>query len=90
MNVDETAWLLSGQMVRNHYGTFYFDQPGSWVDEFGWPESMRLHRIDGPAAIYASGSRAWFLNGLRHRLDGPAITWADGNQEWYVNGKFIK
>ena len=32
-----------------------------------------LHREDGHAVEYASGSKEWWINGLRHREDGPAI-----------------
>jgi len=45
------------------------------------------HRLDGPAIEYASGTKAWYVDGKRHRLDGPAIEWADGDKSWYVDGK---
>ena len=50
-----------------------------------------LHREDGPAVEYASGSKfsrksSWYLNGMRHREDGPACEWADGYKEWYLKG----
>ena len=44
-----------------------------------------LHREDGPAIEYASGYKAWYINGERHREDGPAIEWASGNKGWYLN-----
>jgi hypothetical protein len=47
-----------------------------------------LHREDGPAIIWASGDKEWWLNGRRHREDGPAIEWANGKKTWYINGKF--
>ncbi len=87
MSIDETAWLLSGQMVRNRRGTFYFDQPGSWVNDDGLPIWKHLHRLDGPAALWSDGSQVWYLNGLRHRLDGPAVIYAYGTQEWWANGQ---
>jgi hypothetical protein len=62
LSIDETAMLLSGQMVRNEYGTFYFDQPGVWVDKDGWPDYTRLHRIDGTAVIYSTGQQQWYIN----------------------------
>ena len=46
-----------------------------------------LHRIDGPAVEFKSGTKEWWENGLRHRIGKPAIEWAGGNEEWYVNGK---
>jgi hypothetical protein len=38
----------------------YFDRDGNttWYNEAG-----QLHREDGPASIYTSGSLLWFLNG---------------------------
>ena len=45
-----------------------------------------LHRDNGPAVEYKSGSRAWFQNGKLHRTDGPAVVWSDGDEEWYQNG----
>ena len=50
-------------------------------------EMTILHREDGPAAEYASGSKEWFINGKLHREDGPAAEWADGSKEWRLNGK---
>ena len=46
-----------------------------------------LHRDDGPAIEYKSGSKAWYLNGETHRTDGPAIEWIDGTKAWYLNDK---
>ena len=54
---------------------------------FADPEMTILHREDGPAAEYASGSREWYLNGKLHREDGPAIEYACGDKAWYLNGK---
>ena len=62
--------------VTSEY-TRYFD--------FHNPEN--LHRLDGPAVEYASGSKAWYANGERHREDGPAIEYADGYKEWWMNGQ---
>ncbi len=90
MSIDETAMLLSGQMVRNEVGTFYFDQPGSWTDEDGVPARDHLHRIGGPAIIWANSDQEWYLNGQRHREDGPAVSWANGRTEWWVDGVFVK
>lgn len=47
----------------------------------------QAHRTDGPAIIWADGSRAWRLNGLRHRSDGPAYESAGGLKSWWVNDK---
>ena len=45
----------------------------------------QLHRLDGPAVVYAGGAKAWYQNGLRHRTDGPAFMLADGRKWWYLN-----
>jgi len=52
-----------------------------------WTIDDQLHRTDGPAVIWPSGTRQWFLNGLIHRLDGPAVVWANGDKYWALNGK---
>ena len=50
-------------------------------------EYSKLHRLDGPAIEWASGSAEWYADGRPHRLDGPALVCADGYKEWWVNGK---
>jgi hypothetical protein len=47
----------------------------------------RLHRDDGPAAIYPDGTQCWYQDGGLHRGDGPAIIYPDGTQYWCRNGK---
>ena len=44
-----------------------------------------LHRTDGPAIEYPSGTKEWYLNGQLHRTDGPAVERANGTKEWYLN-----
>lgn len=46
----------------------------------------QLHRIDGPAVIYPSGSVSWYRDGALHRTDGPAVIYRDGDKLWYRNG----
>ena len=50
-------------------------------------EMTTLHRGDGPAIEWASGTKAWYLNGKYHREDGPAIEWSSGSRAWYINGE---
>ena len=60
------------------------------VDEHGnqeWTQNGELHRVDGPAVIYADGTQKWFRNNELHREDGPAIIWHNGKQDWYLDGK---
>ena len=61
------------------------------VDEFGSRKYLnaagQLHREDGPAVVYATGTKEWWFNGQLHRDAGPAVIWNDGSKEWYQNGK---
>jgi hypothetical protein len=43
--------------------------------------------IEYAVIVYASGNKAWYLNGKYHREDGPATEWADGTKGWYLNDK---
>ena len=60
------------------------------VDEYGdrkyFNSAGELHRDNGPAVEYKSGSRAWFQNGKLHRTSGPAVEWSNDDEEWYQNG----
>ena len=82
-----TYKLLTSEVVKNHKGTFYFIEPGNWIDRHGYPIIEKLHREDGPAVEYIGGSKKWYLNGKRHRNDGPAVEWSDGSKYWYLNGQ---
>lgn len=63
------------------------------VDDFGttrWfknAERSIRHRENGPAVIWADGSKFWLQDGQLHRIDGPAVERADGSKEWYNNGE---
>ena len=48
-----------------------------------WYQNGNLHRTDGPAVEWASGTREWYQNGQLHRTDGPAIENANGNRSWF-------
>jgi len=45
-----------------------------------------LHKVGGPAAEWADGSKWWYRNGEIHREDGPAIVRASGTKQWYLYG----
>lgn len=47
-----------------------------------------IHRENGPAVIYPSGTEYWYRNGKYHREDGPAVNRNDGYMEWRINDKF--
>ena len=51
-----------------------------------WFLNDKLHREDGPACEYVSGTKLWYLNHKLHREDGPACEWANGDKFWYLNG----
>jgi hypothetical protein len=53
----------------------------AWRDEHG-----QLHRVAGPAVIYADGSQSWYQHGKCHRVDGPAVILPSGRHYWYVQG----
>jgi hypothetical protein len=59
------------------------------INEFGtkkWFNSKgQLHRDDGPAIIFDSGAKVWFINGKFHRTDGPAFENSYGEKGWYLN-----
>lgn len=66
---------LKYRVEVNKYGTRrYYNSAG------------QLHREEGPAIEYVSGSRYWYQNSLRHRTDGPAVDWGDGYHEWWLQG----
>ena len=50
-------------------------------------ESNELHRENGPAIEYASGSKYYYINDKLHREDGPAIERANGDKYYYINDK---
>ena len=60
------------------------------VDRFGtqwlFNSDNQLHCEDGPAVLFADGSKFWIVKGLRHRVDGPAVKYPDGSCNWYLDG----
>jgi hypothetical protein len=52
-----------------------------------WYLNGKVHRENGPAVVYADGTKEWYLNDMLHREDGPAIEEAYGDKYWYLNGK---
>jgi len=66
------------EIDKDYFGTIYYILDG------------KLHREDGPAMVFADGSKLWYRNGELHREDGPAIEYASGNRQWFVNGICVK
>jgi hypothetical protein len=63
----------------------YYYKDGTISNEHKWYRV--LHREDGPAAEYASGTKQWWIDGKLHRTGGPAIEWANGSKWWYIGGE---
>jgi hypothetical protein len=55
-----------------------------WFNENG-----QLHRLNGPAIEYSSGSEQWYQNGKRHRTDGPAVEWSDNYKEYWIDDVYL-
>ena len=71
---------METQYIRkDHSGTFYYKDKNMTI----------LHREDGPAIEWASGSKEWYLNGKPHRVNGPAVEYANGAKYWFLNGKEV-
>jgi len=51
--------------------------------------NFELHREDGPAIVWANGTKSWCIDGELHRLDGPAVERPDGTRFWYINNKML-
>ena len=59
-------------------------------DTTRWYNSKdQLHRENGPAVEYTSGTKVWYIKGQCHREDGPAVEWAGGTKSWYLNGQQV-
>ena len=63
------------------------------IDEYGTKiyykdrEMSIIHRNDGPAIEYSSGSKEWWVDGVMHREDGPAVILVTKpRKEWWING----
>lgn len=76
---ENTAELLTLHKETNLYGAIRY-----------YNNEHRVHRIHGPAVIYADGSSAWYQNGKLHREDGPAFEHTNGITEWWEHGRFIR
>jgi len=48
--------------------------------------TLLIHREDGPALLWESGTLVWYRHGQRHRMDGPALIVFTGQTEWYIRG----
>lgn len=52
----------------------------------------QLHCDNGPAVVYSTGKKEWWVHGKQHRDDGPAVEFrltydaAEYNNEYWLNG----
>ena len=49
-----------------------------------------IHREDGPAIIWANGSKFWIVENKYHRENGPTIEWFEGDEvlySWHIRGE---
>jgi len=84
------VWYLNGIKYTEEQWKQELNKPKCEIDEYGhkrWKNKEgQLHREDGPACEWTTGSKFWYLNGLCHREDGPAAVYANGEKYWYLNG----
>jgi len=99
----DKEWWVNGKHQPAYFGKKpvreslieepYVDYEEHWpeIDDEGnkywYNEDGELHREDGPAIEYVSGTKEWLINGELHREDEPAIEGADGSKFWYLNDK---
>jgi len=55
-----------------------------YSDHTEWCLNGVLHRENGPAIEFSTGSKFWYKEGKRHRVNGPAIEFVDGEKRWYI------
>ena len=80
--------ILSGKVVQNNWGTFWFKEAGNNVADNGWPIHDKIHRDnDLPAIIWSNGGKEWYKDGKQHRdNDSPAVIEHNGSLHWYKDG----
>ena len=79
--------ILAEKYVQMHQESTGGPVIGATGAKYWRNANSELHRLDGPAIVWADGSKEWYVDGIQHRLDGPAIEWTNGEKRWYVNGK---
>ena len=61
--------------------------------KYWFNELNQYHREDGPARIFTTGEKEWWINGKLHREDGPAVITLDVHcrfrSRWYYNGMHV-
>jgi hypothetical protein len=72
-------------MASEPYIKIHHDEDGNVY----YYSDHRLHREDGPAIIFTTGTEHWYYNGKLHRDGAPAIVYKDNKNHWiwYKHGK---
>ena len=97
MNFDKLYNLLMEEKELPILKLKDFEQtaPKNFTGIAVWPDGTKewylkgkLHREDGPAAIYFDGTMVWAINDELHREDGPAVYYKDNHDnQYFLNGK---
>ena len=83
MKIIFTSW----DCIPNDFKGQCFTQHEIGEAEY-WLEPFKIRHCEtGPAVIWDSGSRFFFVNNKRHRINGAAIELCDGEKEYYIHGK---
>lgn len=88
MTGDETWKLPNGDLHREDGPAETWGGPIPERQNFRWYQHNELHRLDGPAVLFANGQREWWREGILHRQDGPAL-YKEGEEqygEWWIDG----
>ena len=58
--------------------------------EYYYKNKKRHRDGDLPAAIFKSGTRIWYKDGLEHRDNNKPTMISDGKMYWYKDDMYIK
>jgi len=81
---------MKNRRINRKYFKDNKEKNGKYKELFGiyYYKNDILHREDGPAIIYKSNTKSWYINGKKHRIGAPAIEWSNGDKEWLINDEF--
>ena len=49
----------------------------------------QLHNPNGPAVVWADGSKYHYINGELHNANGPAVVHSNGDKEYCINDRLL-
>jgi len=77
----------SEEIPKDFSGYCYIES----TQEHQWRLNGKLHRLDGPAVIYDSGTEVWYKHGKLHRIGGPSIIYGgDDAKLYHIEGRPMK